>query len=390
MKWQFKLLAFAVATVLQSCNTLYNTSLINLEIVEPAKVIFPPDFKNIAVRYNNSNVSYNPYFAQYSNGTKVLTDETNSDSLASEVYFNSFVSQLKNSILFDSITEISPADYSGVEFDVSSAPKKDSLLKLADSASLFAVPILAELHDKYTTPPDQPKYIVKLNSDYGLYSKENIHQIADSTDADLLLSLDYFSVYEECNYKSQVRQFCVEYVLVMWNFYDLRDEQLQYFYHRIDTVSWFRNANQYTVLPHRSDAILNASEIAGQNFSNFLVPHWVSVERTFYKSGHVELKQAEKLVDENRWLEAAKIWKKNTNNENKSIAAKSMFNLAVACEIEGNIDAALDWIVKSYHVFGEENEVHSFNCRDYLRILGQRKADFKKIDLQFNPPNAAL
>lgn len=387
MKRQFLLLAVVAIALLQSCNTLYSTRLIDMEIVEPAKVIFPADLNQIAARYNNSNVSYNPYFARYSNGATVLTEPENNDSIASEIYYQSFIHQLKNSILFDTVHQVSPANYSGTEIDASGINKIDTTLTQVNDAALMAVPILAEMHTKYTQPPEPAKASIQLNPKYGLYNENDLKLIADSTGADLLLSLDYFSVYERCNYKSKINAYCFEYVFALWNFYNLKEKKLQYFYNRIDTISWIRTPFNDIKLPGREVAIMTAAEIAGQNFANFLAPHWVPVQRTFYKSGHIEMKKAEKLADDNKWLEAAEIWKKNTKNENKNIAAKSMFNLAVACEIEGDIDAALDWIVRSYHVFGEQNDVHEFNCREYLRILGQRKLDIKKIDLQFNPQN---
>ncbi len=67
-------------------------------------------------------------------------------------------------------------------------------------------------------------------------------------------------------------------------------------------------------------------------------------------------------------------------NKNKSIAAKSMYNMALACEMSGNMDAAIDWAEKSFYVFGTKNGIHSTNCSDYIRILGQRKLDIKKIE----------
>jgi len=84
-------------------------------------------------------------------------------------------------------------------------------------------------------------------------------------------------------------------------------------------------------------------------------------------------------------LEAAKIWKANISNSNKSIAAKSMFNLGLACEMEGDIDAAIDWVVQSFQVFKQKNVMNAENCQDYLRILATRKFDFRRIEFQLNP-----
>jgi len=50
--------------------------------------------------------------------------------------------------------------------------------------------------------------------------------------------------------------------------------------------------------------------------------------------------------------------------------------------MEGHLDAAIDWAVKSYHVFGETNKQHAGNCKEYIRILSTRKRDLKIIEQQ--------
>ena len=133
-------------------------------------------------------------------------------------------------------------------------------------------------------------------------------------------------------------------------------------------------------LPPRKHAVLASAEMEGEKFAEFLIPHWTEAERVYYRSGHIELKKTEELVEQNRWMEAAEIWKKNVNNKNKNIAAKSMFNMALACEVNGEIDAAIDWVVKSYHLLGSKNEIHEFHCKNYIEVLGWRKANIKQIE----------
>lgn len=312
-------------------------------------------------------------------------DESNNDSIASFIYFNSFKNQIGNSILFDTIIEVTPAIYSDVKFDISELNTLDSIVHVENATAVNAANILKQLHTKFTTPPENPKREIQLKTNLGMYTKNNLKEIKKSTGADLLLSLDYFSVYEEMNYKVQALKSAHIYVLSMWNFYNLKEDKLQYYYHRVDTISWYQSYNDNIKLPNRNDAMMNAAQISGENFSNFLTPHWIPVQRTLYQSGQVDFKKAEQLAEENKWLEAAQLWRKNINNKNNSIAAKSMYNLAVASEIMGEIEAAMDWVVKSYQVFENKNEVHEFHCKDYINILGQRRLDFKKIDLQLNP-----
>ncbi|MGC9354307.1 MAG: hypothetical protein ACP5D9_10740 [Mariniphaga sp.] len=69
----------------------------------------------------------------------------------------------------------------------------------------------------------------------------------------------------------------------------------------------------------------------------------------------------------------------------RKTAAKSRFNMALAYEMLNQLNAAVDWAVQSYHVFGQKNPVHEKNCLDYIKILSQRKLDIKRIEYQFNP-----
>jgi hypothetical protein len=154
-----------------------------------------------------------------------------------------------------------------------------------------------------------------------------------------------------------------------------------------DTIKFSIKYNSKSTLKNmlieRPEYLNEASFDAGADFSKVLVPHWEEVERLYYKSGNVQLKLADEYVNNYEWLKAANIWKNNINNKNKNIAAKSMFNLAIACEIEGNLDAAVDWAVKSFYVFEQKNQEHSLNCMDYIQILSQRKIDFKILEKQF-------
>ncbi len=77
--------------MLQGCNTLYNVRTVKIEIAVPAKVKLPQKYNRVAVKYNNSNVSFNPNFANYTEGRIVVKDTMNIDSVASEVYFKTFV-----------------------------------------------------------------------------------------------------------------------------------------------------------------------------------------------------------------------------------------------------------------------------------------------------------
>lgn len=234
-----------------------------------------------------------------------------------------------------------------------------------------------------------------------LYSVNDIRQIADSTGADLFLSFDFFASLDgifTTHYKPDksdtsgilINDFNiyrdateVVHILSGWNFYDLKKQEMIYSHLKTDTIKWIEPVYNKNIaklfLPSRRDAVLNAADIAGNQLAEFLVPHWLKVERMYYKFGQGELKSANHLIKQNRWIEAAAIYRKNNKNLYKKLASKCMFNMALACEMNGDMEAALDWVTKSMNA-NHKDPYHKGNCENYIRILGQRKLDILEIE----------
>jgi hypothetical protein len=372
--------------------------MVQIEVYKPGRFVFPASYSKVAVRYNNSNVSFNPTFSKYFYNNEVLTDTTNIDSIAAEIYFQGFTHNLKQQKFFDSVMVLAPGNYSGRSFiNLTQQEDQDSSSIERESFANQKLNQLSELIKKFPgeSAPDSDTIIIHPKT--GFYTEEQLRQIADSTDADLIISLDYFASTDGTSYIQPLYQVQVQRFVLsqgIWSLYDLNLLKLEYSGNRIDTVSWDAEAeyvkDALKELPPRKDAILNAAEISGTKFAELIIPHWSEDERLYYRSGQVELAKAEPFIKVGKWLEAAKIWKENITNPNKSIAAKCMFNLGLACEMEGDIDAAIDWVVQSFQVFKQKNVVHAENCQDYLRILATRKFDLRKIEFQLNPEASPL
>lgn len=373
----------------QACNTLYNTQSVNIEVLEPGKVMFPSNYQTLAIRYNNTNSAYNPVYGCYFVDSTKFTDNRNIDSLASWIYYDYLLKNLQQQNYFEAITEIAPADYSKTNITID-LPEPD--INFTDTTELTNDEVgkvnayILAAHLKSDPLPEKNFAASKtMDPDYGLYSRADLKAITDSTEADLLLSLDHF-ITANSVFHSENKLMVQEIVLVnaFWTLYDLSDYHLKSYFDKNDTVDWVNYSSPeidpFELLPERRDAVLNAADITGTRFAEFLIPHWSLAERFYYRSGHVELKQTDKLVKEGKCLEAGEIWRHNVDNSNKRIQAKCMFNLALACEMAGDMNAALDWVVRSYHVFGEKNELHAENCRNYIQVLAQRRINNGQLD----------
>ncbi|MBK6281765.1 MAG: hypothetical protein IPF54_03015 [Draconibacterium sp.] len=308
------LLLLIIPVILQSCYSLSNTSTLKLEIVVPGKVVLPHDFKTVAVRYNNANITLNPFFSNYVEDNETLKDYSNLDSIASEIYFQNFVSQLKNHQYFDSVIELEPMNYSDIGLNDSLVYAQFRLIEPTDTTTELQINKEAFQFARFVkslSNPDSLKSKTKFNDpEFGLYSQDDIQKIADSTNADLLLSFDYYGSADGIFSPKYIRDLSekyifstfnlneateVVYVLSGWNFYDLKKSEMIYSHIKTDTIKWSEPAynlkNAKKILPPRKDAVLNAADIAGSNFAEFVAPHWIEVERMYYKSGQIEMKK---------------------------------------------------------------------------------------------------
>jgi len=138
----------------------------------------------------------------------------------------------------------------------------------------------------------------------------------------------------------------------------------------------------------------SASDLAVE-FGKSIVPYWEIVERMYYKSGNIKMREAEKCAFANDWLKAAEIWNKETKSKNQDMAAKACYNMALACEMQGKNDLAVDWLNKSMDMIklkSEPNsewlklkiELHRTNCLLYIRALKERNMNIEKLEEQIS------
>ena len=171
---------------------------------------------------------------------------------------------------------------------------------------------------------------------------------------------------------------------LIWTF-SMRGDTSIYLYRHLDNL-YYGNSDYPQFfggnLNHKLQ-LENSSIYLGKTFGAKLLPSWLKVERTYYRSSNIDMKQAEKFLMNGDWLKAAEIYSRETKNKNKNIAAKSKYNMALICEMEGKLDPAIDWLVNSYSTYVHGDEVNNFNCRQYINLLVVRKKEIARLDKQF-------
>lgn len=127
----------------------------------------------------------------------------------------------------------------------------------------------------------------------------------------------------------------------------------------------------------RTRQALDACYFSGQEYALRVTPIWETVTRNYYTWPGDLSKQAQEFAGQGDWLSAARIWNEETTNPKSSNAAMACLNMAVACEMEDNLEMAVYWAKRS-----DSLAPNKITTQDYLEVLKQRLDDRPKLDRQ--------
>jgi hypothetical protein len=209
---------------------------------------------------------------------------------------------------------------------------------------------------------------------------------------DAVLSLEHFrtsvltSYYETSSYDvnsdqfytSSVAEMEISYV-ALFRLYDPAERENLRSFLISDTLQWEDSDPSIKQLFRRFTPVKNALAEAGIHaafrLTNEVAPIWKPARRTYFEKGHPLLRETGLLVEEYNWDDAEGIWKDLLENtKSKSLRSKLEFNIALACEMAGNLNEAIRWGLQSYKTMYRPATYR------YLEILKKRKSLLEKQD----------
>ena len=169
-------------------------------------------------------------------------------------------------------------------------------------------------------------------------------------------------------------------VVTGWRFYDAQKRIIADSYEWTDHQGYTGQGpsekEAVKKLPGKRDAIMRTGTHAGNSYGVRISPQWVNVTRMYFTSGNDQFKKAARLARVKDWNGAAEIWKKEAYGADKKLAGRACYNMALASEVNGNLDAAAEWANKSYKEHGNKK------APAYIAILYHRIEDQKRLDRQ--------
>ncbi|MCC7245666.1 MAG: tetratricopeptide repeat protein [Saprospiraceae bacterium] len=139
-------------------------------------------------------------------------------------------------------------------------------------------------------------------------------------------------------------------------------------------------------LPSQANVTRDVANIVGHEYCARIAPLYVKVDRKYYdksKGYKDQMKQAARYLRTRNYEKAGDVWKKIEASPAASDKARgrAAYNMAVAAEMNGSFDLAIEWAKKSYEQYGNKK------AKSYIRTLQQRKRDANRVESQMPDKN---
>jgi len=335
MKNRLSILLIVIAFC--SCKS---TSLVFISVQQPAPVSLPPNIRNVAV-VNRSEAS----------GQVKVVD-------VADKVFSMEGANLDKDGARQSITGLS-----------------DELMKNNRFTEIKAPPV-AEL--RTNTPGQFPAPL----------SWETVNKICMDNNADALFVLELFDTDSKISYSInnttlntplgkvpalEHQANMATLVKTGWRIYDPAGKNILDEYIMTKRLNFSgRGINPIVAaaaLINRKEAVNRAGNEAGHGYAFRIIPYWIRVTREYYVKGTDNFTVARRKSQTGNWNGAAELWQKETSNRDSKIAGRACYNMAIICEINGELDKAIQWAQKAY-----ENNNNRL-ALGYIRLLEDRKAN---------------
>jgi len=129
------------------------------------------------------------------------------------------------------------------------------------------------------------------------------------------------------------------------------------------------------LIDHR-EAVMQVSEQSGSLYATRISPNWYRANRSFFTKGRrdANFDVGVRRATVNDWTGAMEAWKRSANSSRRKTAGRSLYNLALMYEIQGDLETALKYAQRAF------TDYRIKQGRAYSNILRRRIQDAALLD----------
>lgn len=234
-------------------------------------------------------------------------------------------------------------------------------------------------------------------------SKRKVQAICIERGADALIALDLFTISaqietENTGYFSNYSILGTKLGLLIRTYSNTGNEYSKPIVHldslfREESTDWSRLKSN---VPEINNLITEMSVVGADKLTGKFIPSWQTQQRWYYSNSSSKMKEADILVKQSKWTEAADIWNNLYQQEkNKKKKIRLAFNIALANEYLDDTENALSWIKSAYNLLPENKDDDlSLQVMKYRQILEKRENTmpvlYKQLGIDEIPENEGV
>lgn len=330
---------FVLALLIVSCKSNY--AFLSIENMQRASEELSPDIQSIALmnrsmsnqfqKFNEDSLQM--YF--YQKGfqlSKIVLDST-----ASDTTLRALAGLMFESGRYDVVIPVDRNFERKISYELlPDTLNNDQVSKICNSFNTDALLVLERFSTKVMADISEEKY----RDNYGGYQK--------SYNATLDLKYDAFFRFYKPGKKVLIKEIAVT-DTIYWESSDSRLDQV------------------FSKLPTVKQATINGGIKAALDLDNKISPTWEPEKRGYFLF-RPQNDVGQKLMNDNDTGKAAQFWSEMDKSPNKKIRSKAEYNLALINELNGDIDKAIEYGLKSFYTY------YRFQTETYLKKLQARKS----------------
>ena len=332
---------FGLYILLGSC---VSTGKISVQVPVPAKRSIPADIQSVVLMNRSLTSGFSDYIQDSLEvlfiKKKLHVDQTFLDSAASDTTIKAMANLMYESGRFDVVVPVRRNIPNYNESNEDSSPSL-TLSQVKQICTEFKTDALLSLEN----------FSEKIKTSYKVGYGNGFNNI----------NLKEFDAYVQVAFHSN------------WKLYQPKEKLLIAKFEVNDTIFWAQNGlslqETYEQLPTLKEALINGAVENARNFAEYITPDWQSEERRYFITNNPDIDKAITFLQKNDWKEAEKIWLKYAKVSSSALRSMIEFNLALASEMNGNLDGAIEWVQKS------SLTKYSIAAEAYLRLLKAHQAN---------------
>jgi hypothetical protein len=118
----------------------------------------------------------------------------------------------------------------------------------------------------------------------------------------------------------------------------------------------------------RRETLIAQSKNTGNVYGKRMQPTKLDVQRDYYVIGSRNFVLADDKIQNGSYHLAVQLWEEEISNPKPRLSGRACYNLAVMNEFNGNLNAAMNWALKSYNLYKQDSTL------DYITTLERRQA----------------